>query len=319
MSAAIANKTYIRIPPRVQRGFFDKAGRALKGSLLAPFYRQLARRRGQPGTEFAGESAALAARTFLAAGHEVPLGEIYSMIFWPMESTRYFEFSAAWQMLSGSSIRRFLDVSSPRLFPIALARSRPEATGELINPDASDLKITASILKAAGLDRRCRVSNFRLEDVPFEAESFDVVTSLSVVEHIPGQQNALRKMWELLRPGGRLVISVPCMASAEEQYIDADHFGLQTPDADGFYFLQYVYDQELLQERFFSVLGAPLEVIIYGEKRRGSLREGLLKKWSEDKYPRWREPYTMWEDFQRYDSIAELPGEGVIIMRFDRQ
>src|ERR1700747_2096052 len=135
MSAAIANKTYTRIPPRVRRSFFNKAARALKGTVLAPFYLQLARRRGQPGTEFAAESAALAARVLLRRGHEIPLAELYCMLFWPVESTRYFEFSAAWQLLSGLTIHRFLDVSSPRLFPIALARSRPEASAELINPD----------------------------------------------------------------------------------------------------------------------------------------------------------------------------------------
>src|SRR5579864_8493890 len=99
MSAAIAKKTYTRIPPGIRRSFFNKAGRALKGSLLAPFYRHLARRRGQPGIEFGSESAALAARTLFTLGHEVPLSELYTMIFWPIESTRYFEFSAAWELL----------------------------------------------------------------------------------------------------------------------------------------------------------------------------------------------------------------------------
>jgi predicted SAM-dependent methyltransferase len=156
-----------------------------------------------------------------------------------------------------------------------------------------------------------------IEDAPFAPASFDVITSLSVVEHIRDNQAAVQTMWKLLKPGGRLVLSVPCMAMAEEQYINVDHFGLQSADQNGFYFLQYVYDQALLEERFFSVLGRPSESVIYGEKRRGSLREGLVKKWEGTGYPMWREPYTMWQDFQPYDSIAELPGEGVIIMGFD--
>lgn len=319
MSTATSKKTYTRVPPRIHRSFFDKAARALVGSFLFPFYSRLARRRGQPGTEFGAESAALAAKTLFMRGREVPLIQLYEMVFWPIESTRYFEFSAAWQLLSGFTIRRFLDVSSPRVFPLSLARSRPEATGEILNPDPADLRITASLMKAAGLDSRCHVSNTLIENASFAPESFDVITSLSVMEHIPDNEAAVRRIWGLLRSGGRFVLSVPCMASAEEQYLDVDHFGLQKPDANGFYFLQYVYDRALLEERFFSVLGPPSQTIIFGERRRGSLREGLLKKWSGDKYPRWREPYTMWHDFQRYDSIAELPGEGVIIMGFDRR
>lgn len=318
MNTAIINKTYTRVPLPVQRSVFSKAGRALMGTFLAPFYLHLARRRGQPGTDFADESRRLASKILFTKHRPVDLAELYSMVFWPIESTRYFEFDAAWRLLSGLTIRNFLDVSSPRLFPLALAHRHPDTAGELINPDPSDLRITASLLKAAGVDRRCHVSNVLIENAPFAAQSFDLVTSLSVVEHIPDAQAAVRRMWQMLRPGGRLVLSVPCMAQAEQQYIDVDHFGLQTPGADGFYLLQYVYDEALLGERFFSVLGQPSQTIIYGEKRKGSLRQGLLKKWSGDKYPRWREPYTMWQDFQRYHSVAELPGEGVIIMRFDR-
>jgi hypothetical protein len=64
------------------------------------------------------------------------------------------------------------------------------------------------------------------------------------------------------------------------------------------------------------VLGSPTRHGIYGEREAGCLRRGLIKKWSGGKYPRWREPYTMAQDFQRYERLADLPGEGIIVMEF---
>jgi SAM-dependent methyltransferase len=39
--------------------------------------------------------------------------------------------------------------------------------------------------------------------------SFDVVTCISVLEHIPAHQKAVGSMLHLLRPGGRLILTVP--------------------------------------------------------------------------------------------------------------
>jgi SAM-dependent methyltransferase len=238
------------------------------------------------------------------------------MLLTPIESTRYFEFGLAWEFLSNISIDRYLDVSSPRLFPLTLVAQRSKTSAELINPTHEDLKITSSLVRAWGLADRCTVWSCLIEDAPFARETFDVITSLSVVEHIPADKHAVQRMWDLLKPGGRLVLSVPCAAVAEEQYIDVDHFGLQRRDEEGFFFLQYLYNDELLRERFYSVLGNPTRYAIYGENEGGSLRRGLIRKWSGAKYPRWKEPYTMAREFKQYQNIRELPGEGIIAMEF---
>jgi SAM-dependent methyltransferase len=261
----------------------------------------------------------LALRSLLGNRNDVSYAEVYRMLFTPVESTRYFEFGLAWDFLSDISIDRYLDVSSPRLFPVALVAQRRETTAELINPNQGDLKLTAGLVRACGLSDRCTLRNCLIEEAPLRPSTFDLITSLSVVEHIPGDKNAVQQMWGLLKPAGRLVLSVPCAAVAEEQYINADQFGLQRPDEEGYFFLQYVYDDMLLQERFYSVLGRPTRYGIYGEREPGSLRRGLIQKWSGVKYPRWREPYTMAQLFRRYQTIGELPGEGVIVMVFEKK
>ncbi len=315
-STAAAKKTYIRIPPLRPMTGLHTFERAVVGGALSPLYWIWAHRYRLPGLQFPVASAKLGLRSLLRKNRNLSLAEIYRMIFWPVESTRYFEFGLAWRFLSDLPIERYLDVSSPRLFPLSLLIARKQATAEIMNPDRRDLEITASLLKACGLENRGRVSSCLIEDARFEPGSFDAITSISVVEHIPQDSEAVRKMWELLVPGGRLVLSMPCAAVAEEQYVDVDHFGVQSPEKDGFIFMQHVYDEASLQERFYSLLGVPARRAIFGEKQPGSLRHGLLRKWSGGKYPKWKEPYLMARGFQAYSSLGELPGEGVIIMEF---
>jgi len=197
-----------------------------------------------------------------------------------------------------------------------LLRKRREITAELVNPDERDLWTTASLVKACGLESRCNLRKCLIEDAQFIPESFDVVTTISVVEHIPQDKDAVSKIWDLIKPGGKLLVSVPCAAVGEEEYVNVDFFGLQTPDEAGFFFHQYRYDQALLEERFYSVTGPPVQVAIYGESKAGTLLNGLLRKWSGQHYPLWKEAYVMAREFRRYESLSDLPGEGVVVMEF---
>jgi 2-polyprenyl-3-methyl-5-hydroxy-6-metoxy-1,4-benzoquinol methylase len=45
--------------------------------------------------------------------------------------------------------------------------------------------------------------------LPFEDATFDVVTMLDVLEHVPDDERTLQEVWRVLRPGGSLVFSVP--------------------------------------------------------------------------------------------------------------
>lgn len=46
-------------------------------------------------------------------------------------------------------------------------------------------------------------------DIPFPDGHFDVVLSTQVLEHVPEPERALREAVRVLRPGGRLILSVP--------------------------------------------------------------------------------------------------------------
>lgn len=60
--------------------------------------------------------------------------------------------------------------------------------------------------------RKCPDSEFSLGSagrLPFVSDSFDTVSMLDVLEHVPGPEKALLEADRVLRPGGRLILSVP--------------------------------------------------------------------------------------------------------------
>lgn len=64
-----------------------------------------------------------------------------------------------------------------------------------------------------GLFERLRFAD--VTALPFDDASFDAAMSLDVLEHVPDFQAALREFARVLRPGGRLVLTVPFHADLE--------------------------------------------------------------------------------------------------------
>jgi SAM-dependent methyltransferase len=137
---------------------------------------------------------------------------------------------------------------------------------------------------------------------------------MSVLEHIPRDGEALEAMWRLLRPGARLLLSVPCAARAFEQSIDRNEYGLLAPEADGFVFWQRFYDEDGLRARIFSVTGPPVRQAVYGETEPGAFARNAQAKRSDPAYPFWREAVMMGREYAVFPSVPALPGEGVAAM-----
>lgn len=49
--------------------------------------------------------------------------------------------------------------------------------------------------------------------IPFPEGSFDIVTALDVLEHIPDDRKAVAEMIRVLKPGGLLILTVPALMS----------------------------------------------------------------------------------------------------------
>ncbi|MET0754061.1 MAG: class I SAM-dependent methyltransferase [Pyrinomonadaceae bacterium] len=84
----------------------------------------------------------------------------------------------------------------------------------------ANLEMLASFGKAEGVDvsddalEFCKQKGLKAhkglaEQLPFEDESFDLVTALDVVEHLDDDVSGLKEMNRVLKPGGRTLIFVP--------------------------------------------------------------------------------------------------------------
>lgn len=55
-------------------------------------------------------------------------------------------------------------------------------------------------------DRRFTLVQADIRRMPFERESYDFVVCLGVLQHTPDPEESIARLWEMVRPGGRLVI-----------------------------------------------------------------------------------------------------------------
>lgn len=51
--------------------------------------------------------------------------------------------------------------------------------------------------------------NYDIHDLKFEDESFDAVTCISILEHIPYPRKAIAELGRVLKPGGRIWVQLP--------------------------------------------------------------------------------------------------------------
>jgi SAM-dependent methyltransferase len=244
----------------------------------------------------------------------------YGLLAAPMDSVRYFELDFAWRSIRQIPLRgSMVDVSSPRLLPVALLFKRPDVEAVLVNPDPRDLSATQALVAACRLSDRCSYRLDQMRDLRIPLASTDLVTSISVVEHIPGDGDvdAVARMWTWLRPGGRLTLTVPCAREPFEEYSDLDEYGLLAPDEGGFVFGQRFYDERMIRDRFFRTCGPPTRIAIFGERRAGTFFADRERKlmgraaWA-------REPYAQATGYRNFESIETLPGVGIAAMEFTK-
>lgn len=272
---------------------------------------------GTPGLAFQRLVMQRALKLRLAGAHRC--AGYHEMVTLPLDSVRYFEFDFMWRSVGTlAAPGSYLDISSPRMFPLLLLQNNPRLRGDLVNPDLRDLEVTRALFDNCGLSGRCGFRGALAGELDLAPESYDIVTSISVLEHIPGRGDraAVEVMWRLLKPGGRLLLSVPCAARAFEEHIDYDEYRLQAAGGKAFVFGQRFYHDALLQERIFTVTGPPARMGVYGEKRPGFSIENRNAKNSDPNYPCWREPYLMGKEFAHFAAIDQLPGWGVVAMEF---
>lgn len=167
----------------------------------------------------------------------------------PLDPSRYLELPWALQTLPARPGQRVLDLASPKLLAVALARRGVEVT----SVDALEREVETWRLLAEGEPRaRFQVADGR--SLPFSDRSFHHAYSLSVLEHIPepGDEQALGELARVVRPGGSVLVTLPYSSSYREDWVDRPVYADHGPK-EGRYFFQRSYDRARLERLVASV------------------------------------------------------------------
>ncbi len=73
-------------------------------------------------------------------------------------------------------------------------------------PTEAPYAMWTEVMRGAGVN----LENFDLTKISAADASFDCVISISVIEHIPQIESAIRELYRVLAPGGRLLITTDC-------------------------------------------------------------------------------------------------------------
>jgi SAM-dependent methyltransferase len=63
----------------------------------------------------------------------------------------------------------------------------------------------------------------RLEELPWDAGTFDLITCLDVIEHTPDDRLTLRELRRVSKPGGWLLVTVPAYQALWSLHDEANH------------------------------------------------------------------------------------------------
>ena len=189
----------------------------------------------------------------------------------PLSYPRFLEYQLALEPLQPLEGCRVLDIGSPKLPTLLLAR---HTECELYSTDIRDYFIgpTAYFVERLGCGGRLgRTLHLEVQDaraLAYPDGFFDRVFSISVLEHIPddGDSQAMREIARVLTPGGTATLTVPfAAAGACDEYVAGPVYERQA-EADGQTFYQRRYDLAAVSKRLVEAAGLnQKQITFFGE------------------------------------------------------
>lgn len=180
------------------------------------------------------ESVRLGLRHLARHGY---LREAVVRVVVPLDPSRYLELPWAIERLGARRGERVLDLASPKLLSVTLARRGVRVTVvDQLEREIETWRALAGDVPGLTLE----VADGRA--LPFADASFEHACSISVLEHIeePGDAEALRELARVVRPGGRVLVTLPHAPGYREDWRDAPVFANEP--GGGRSFFQRWYD-----------------------------------------------------------------------------
>jgi SAM-dependent methyltransferase len=162
----------------------------------------------------------------------------------PMDDSRFYELPETVNALQARPGDRVLDLASPKLAAVQLAKHGAHVTS--VDAYAPEIEIWNRLTSdIPNVD--LHVGDGRA--LNFEDGSFDHAYTISVVEHIPrdGDLPALAELARVVKPGGRVVVTVPYAAQYGEDWRDEPMYDPEdSVEQDGRWFFSRIYDEQRL-------------------------------------------------------------------------
>lgn len=165
-----------------------------------------------------------------------------------------------------------VDLGSPKDLAVLLAR-RHGCRVTALDILESAITLSARYAAAQGVAGQepgqvdSRVADGRA--LAFPDGSFGAAYSVSVLEHIPGEGDAaaVRELARVLRPGGRLAITVPFAQAARDTFVRRNVYEREFGGGEPVFFERH-YDHQTLRSRLLDPSGLDVERLeIWGEPR----------------------------------------------------
>lgn len=184
-------------------------------------------------SELWAESVKLGLRHLVRHGYR---REAVVRVVVPLDPSRYLELPWAIERLAARPGETVLDLAGPKLLAVALARRGVRVTSvDQLEREIETWRALAGEVPGLTLE----VADGRA--LPFADASFDHACSISVLEHIerPGDAEALRELARVVRPGGRVLVTLPHAPVARDEWRDAPVYANEPGAGQSFFQRRY--------------------------------------------------------------------------------